>query len=152
LTKTNLALASLTAALPAGILAFLIVSTFLTQFEAMGGMLSALAGLTLALSALVALMPVGILVFGPKADRPAKPPKSGETPAAAAVGAAPDELSADELESSAEFSESALELSDASLEIDEDEVVVADDEVFDESISGEYDDFEFEPEEEDDSK
>ncbi len=153
MNKTNLALASLTAAIPAGVLAFLLVSTFLSSFEvvAKSGILAAVSVLTLALGAIVTLMPVGILIFGPKTDKPEKKAPSKASQAAVAKPGSADELSEVEMEAADMFSDSDMEVSDAAFEldeIDEDEVVVADDDdLFEDEVSGEFEDFDFEDDE-----
>jgi len=149
--KTHLALASLTAAVPAGLLAFLIVSTFLSDsFDQMGGLLTVLAGLTLVCGSVVALMPVGILIFGPKSDKPKKDKESKASDNVVAVAPSSGELSAVEMDAADAFSDPDMDASTSAFEmdeIDEDEVVVADDDMFDE-VSDEFDDFDFEEEEE----
>lgn len=148
--KTNLALVSLIAALPAGVLAFLLVSTFLSSFEVVSqsGILTVVTGLTLALGSLVTLMPVAIMIFGPKSEKPAKEKPSKASESVVAVAPASGELSEAEMEAADVFSDSEMDVSDAAFEIDEDEVVVADDDMFDEADTGEFDDFEFDDEDE----
>ncbi|HID24360.1 MAG TPA: hypothetical protein EYP14_18435, partial [Planctomycetaceae bacterium] len=71
-TKRNLFLTSLVAALPAAVLAFLMIKAFLSYTEKMNVKLMTLAGITLLTSAVVALTPAAILVFAPKeAEKPA---------------------------------------------------------------------------------
>lgn len=79
MTRMQTAAASLVAAIPAALLAVLLVMAFLNSSENLKGIaLQALVGVTLLGGALVALMPVGILVFGgkkkPKADVAASQP------------------------------------------------------------------------------
>lgn len=152
MSKTHLALTSLTAAVPAGLLAFLIVSTFLSDsFDQMGGLLTVLAGLTLVVGSMVALMPVGILLFGPKSDKPKKEKASKASDDVVAVAPSSGELSAVDMDAADAFSDAEMDASSSAFEmdeIDEDEVVVADDDMFDEDGSGEFDDFDFEEEDE----
>ena len=147
MNKTHLALTSLTAAVPAGVLAFLIVSTFLSDsFDAMGGMLTILAGLTLAIGSVVALMPVGILVFGPKSDKPKKEKKESKPEV---VQVKPEGTSGEIIVDPEAFSDEDIEITESAFdvdEIDEDEVVLADDDMFEDG-SGEFEDFDIEVEE-----
>ena len=142
MNKNQLALTSLTAALPGAFLAYLMVAAFLTGFEHMAMTLQALAGLTLLVSAGVALMPVAIIVFGPKVEKPKKAEEGEEADVAeAVVPEGPDELGDDEMQLADDV------FSDDELEIDDDEVMVADDDVFDDADSGEFNDFNFDDEE-----
>lgn len=79
MTKLNLILTSLVAAIPAGLLAYLIVSVFL-NFGLKGTMMTVLAGGTLATAVIVAVLPIGIAIFQPKhalaAAGPASPAES----------------------------------------------------------------------------
>ena len=52
------------AAIPAGFLAYLLVTVFLKQADTLPTMAKALVGVTLLCAALVALMPFGLLIFG----------------------------------------------------------------------------------------
>ena len=72
MTRMQTAAASLVAAIPAALLAVLLVMAFLNSSENPKGMTMVLVGATLACGLVLAAMPVGILVFGgkkkPKAD------------------------------------------------------------------------------------
>jgi hypothetical protein len=76
-----MALASLVAAVPAAVLGFFLVGSFLKQLEPLqhqGTMYVALYGTTLAACAAVVFLPLAVLIFGPRAARrPAGAPKSG---------------------------------------------------------------------------
>ena len=62
--RTQRALTSLVAAIPAGFLAYLLVTVFLKQADTLPTMAKVLVGVTLLCAALVALMPFGLLIFG----------------------------------------------------------------------------------------
>lgn len=64
MTRTQTAAASLVAAIPAGLLAALLVMAFLNHAENLSTMVQALVGGTLLITAVVALMPFGVLLFG----------------------------------------------------------------------------------------
>lgn len=77
-TKTNVMLMSLPAAIPAGYLTFLLVMVFLGYGGGASVIHQALVGATLGVAALVAAMPVGIMLFYqgvviPKAKKPDMP-------------------------------------------------------------------------------
>jgi hypothetical protein len=78
----NLFLASLVAAIPAGVLSYVLASNFIFAADKMEGMLQIVSGFTLAMSALVTVLPFGILIFGPKTE-PAPEPVKKETPSSA---------------------------------------------------------------------
>ncbi|HEV7998658.1 MAG TPA: hypothetical protein VGP63_02185 [Planctomycetaceae bacterium] len=74
-TKNTLALATLVAALPAALLGFFLIASFLNQLDQLRGrgtMYVALYGTTLAACAAVVFLPVGVLIFGPKSPKRAK--------------------------------------------------------------------------------
>jgi hypothetical protein len=71
MTRMQTAAASLVAAIPAALLASLIVLAFLSHDGSLKGLMPVVAGVTLACAASVALMPFGILVFGGKAKKKA---------------------------------------------------------------------------------
>ena len=73
MSKLSLAGVSLVAAIPAGLLAWLLVDGFLNHFDKMPIALQGVAGLTLLVCALAVLLPPGVLVFGPKAAGTAAP-------------------------------------------------------------------------------
>ena len=62
--RTQRALTSLVAAIPAGFLAYLLVDVFLKRADTLPTMMKVLVGVTLLSAALVALIPFGLLVFG----------------------------------------------------------------------------------------
>ena len=76
MTKTQTMLMSLVAAVPAGILAFLLVMAFLGSGDKMAGLMPVVVGVTLLCAVLTALMPVGILLFG--GPKTAKAPTPGK--------------------------------------------------------------------------
>jgi len=65
-SKLQLPLMSLVAAIPGGFLTYLLVMAFLNHAEAMSTTLLGVAGLTLLLSAALTIMPIGAFIFGPK--------------------------------------------------------------------------------------
>ena len=76
MSKLQLPLMSLVAAIPGGFLTYLLVMAFLNHAEAMSTTLLGVAGLTLLLSAVLTIMPIGALIFGPKGA--SKKKKKGE--------------------------------------------------------------------------
>lgn len=147
MSKLQLPLISLIAAIPGGFLAYLLVMAFLNHAESMSTMLLAVAGTTLLMSAVLVLMPIGALIFGPKGG--AK--KKGKDTAAA------DSFDEDEAGDDELVSDSAAELS-GEFEDDElgDDFDETDDETFesagdleigddfdDAEVSGELSDSEF---------
>ncbi len=72
------AAASLVAAIPAGILATLLVMMFLTQSENLKGLMPVFVILTLLCAAIVLLMPFGILLYSGKASTKAAPKAAGK--------------------------------------------------------------------------
>ena len=139
MTKLNLILTSLVAAIPAGLLAYLIVSVFL-NFGLKGTMMTVLAGGTLATAVIVAVLPIGIAIFQPKH--------------AVAAVAAPAESAADFDTESAEYDEFDADADAVSGEFEQEDVSV-----FDEEAGTEFgdpgtvdDDFDFEEFLEDDQK
>lgn len=150
MTKSSSALLSLVAAVPAAFLAYLLVMAFVNHADTMGGTLNAVVGVALLAAAAAALMPVGILLFGgprgaakPKAAKPPKPSKKKgkEEPAepVEAVGVAEVEEEA-YVEEEQEFAtaESVAMLDE--FDADEDAGVAQD---WDESGEGASDEFEF---------
>jgi hypothetical protein len=89
-TKNTTALASLVAAVPAGVLAYFLVSSFLTGLGQLTTTFMGLYGVTLAACAGILFLPFAILIFGPKA------------PARKAATAAEPEVDAQSKESLAE--------------------------------------------------
>jgi hypothetical protein len=112
--KTATATASLVAAVPAAVLGYFLVNTFLTKLDQLKSVFLGLYGVTLAACAAIVFLPFAILIFGPKSPR---------------AGAVPKKSKKDEDEStsgkSAPISEDALET--AKPELDEEVVEEADD-------------------------
>jgi hypothetical protein len=78
--KNSTALATLVVALPAALLGFFLVNTFLSNLDHLrehGTMYMALYGTTLAACAGMVFLPVAVLIFGPRAPKAAGAPKSG---------------------------------------------------------------------------
>jgi hypothetical protein len=61
--RTQRALTSLVAAIPAGFLAYLLVMVFLSRADSLTMMTQIVVGVTLLCAALVALMPIGLMIF-----------------------------------------------------------------------------------------
>lgn len=176
-SKMNLSLVSLVAAIPAGFLAFLLVNVFLTYAGASSPaglqttiptMAYVFVGLALATSAVLVLMPIGVVVLGPKSEKKAKPAKdddvdSGELETTAAAGEGiSDEIEVDDDIEVEEVEDDELLVSEGDEEVDEfgledeeivDEAIEVDDDeaVAEIEVDDEFDAFdEFEFEEEDD--
>jgi len=84
-TKNTLALGTLVAAVPAALLGFFLVMSFLKQLDPLqkqGTMYVALYGTTLAACAAVVFLPVAVLIFGPRTAKSGAAPKSGTIPKA----------------------------------------------------------------------
>ncbi len=128
MTRMQTAAASLVAAIPAGILATLLVMMFLTHSENLKGLMPVIVGLALVCAATVVVMPFGILLFSGKSSAKAAPKAAGKTGAKAddeAEVSASEDLLADEDEEMGETivfdPDSSNDLSDlADSEIDED--------------------------------
>jgi hypothetical protein len=95
-TKNSTALATLVVALPAALLGFFLIGSFLNQLDQLrerGTMYMALYGTTLAACAAMVFLPAGVLIFGPKSTKAGaksrtdvkSPPKSGSVPQAPAT-------------------------------------------------------------------
>lgn len=69
--RTQRALTSLVAAIPAGFLAYSLVMVFLDRADRLTTIMQVMVGLTLACAALVTLMPFGLLIFSGKKATPA---------------------------------------------------------------------------------
>ena len=69
MSKTNLLLVSLIAAIPGGFLTFWLVSAFLGYADKMSMLFIALAAITLIASVAMTLAPVGIFLFTPKDEK-----------------------------------------------------------------------------------
>lgn len=117
-TRMQTAAASLVAALPAGILATVLVMMFLTHMENLNTGMMAIAGSTLIVAAALLLMPFGILLFSGKAATKAAPKAAAGGKAAdadEAVVTADDELLADddgEINETVEFDPSSVSEAD----------------------------------------
>lgn len=84
--KNQLAATSLVAAIPAGVLAVLLIMAFLGSTDKMTGVLIGVNAVALLLAILVALMPAAVMVFYGR-ERSEKPKE--DAGASAAAGAAP---------------------------------------------------------------
>lgn len=154
---------SLVAAVPGGILAFLLVMAFLSHADDMGGTLNGIVGFTLLCSVAAALMPVGIMLFGgPKGATKPKPAKEktdadeGDDSKAAADEFGDSDDSSDLLESGDSDASGELmeaddddssgehELSD---EWDTSDADLSDEFEFDDALSGDDLELDFEDEE-----
>ena len=93
-SKTNLALSSLIAAIPGGFLAYLLVMAFLHHIGDMPMMLQVLVGLALVGCVVATLSPVGILVFvgGDGATKPKKEKKAKKGKKSEAVEEEDDDM------------------------------------------------------------
>ena len=132
MSKTNLALSSLIAAIPGGFLAYLLVMAFLHHIGDMPMMLQVLVGLALVGCVVATLSPVGILVFvgGDGATKPKKEKKAKKGKKSEAVEEEDDDMLVEE---------------DDDLLLDEggDDFATDDDDFgFDDAAVGEGDDFE----------
>jgi len=123
--KNTLALGSLVAAVPAALLGFFLVMSFLKQLDPLqkqGTMYVALYGTTLAACAAVVFLPVAVLIFGPRTVKAGAAPKSGTVPKAPPTSV--DQPVVDELsESTGEEGAPALKTSRKAMSTGELEVV-----------------------------
>jgi len=103
---------SLTAALPAGYLAYMLVMAFLSFSGGPTVIHQALTGLTLAIASLVALMPVGILVFYRGDEVGTKRRSSQVAPAMASMTPAISDIG-DDTEALDDFSQTGESLPDS---------------------------------------
>jgi hypothetical protein len=124
-TKNTLALGTLVAAVPAALLGFLLVMSFLNKLDPLqkqGTMYVALYGTTLAACAAVVFLPVAVLIFGPRTAKAGAAPKSGTIPKAPPTSV--DQPVADELsESTGEEGAPALKTSRKAMSTGELEVI-----------------------------
>lgn len=147
-TKNTIALATLVAALPAALLGFFLVTSFLGQLgplQKQGTMYVALYGTTLAACAAIVFLPVAVLIFGPRTAKAGAPksgtdvkaaPKSGtvaKAPASSTEQPVADELSESTGDEGAPVRTSRKAMSTGELEVVEptpsmDEIVAYDDE------------------------
>jgi hypothetical protein len=96
-TKLQVMLTSLVAAIPGALLAYFMVMVFLNFGGGSSGFFKGLAGVSLLLGAMLALMPVGILVFaGPKSEKkkPKPKPADGDESETEAIADSGDEVAA----------------------------------------------------------
>jgi len=159
--KMSLAGTSLVAAIPGGVLAYLMLMAVLNHLDPMPTILKVSAISLLVVSGAVALFPFFILIYGPKSPEAAAKAKSkqDEKSAQSAAAAAPggDEAFAEAAEAEGEAESFASEEG-----FEGEEFEAADDEVFeadgfsdteDEMEAGEYDDeFEFDEFEDEEDK
>ena len=113
MSKNNVMLMSLTAALPAGYLTYLLVMAFLSFSGGPTVIHQALTGVTLGTAALVALMPVGILVFYQGDEIPSSRRSAKAAPAVATMTPAVSDELADDTEALDDFSETGEALPDS---------------------------------------
>ena len=98
-TKNATALATLVPAIPAALLGFFLVSSFLNSLGALqklGTMYVAIYGATLAACAGIVFLPVAVLIFGPRAARSPKSAELKAAPKSGTVKSADEESSAGE--------------------------------------------------------
>lgn len=129
--RTQRALTSLVAAIPAGFLAYSLVMVFLNRADSLTTIMQLLVGVTLACAALVTLMPFGLLIFSGKKSATADDGK-----AAASRASVEDDIEAAEgveMAEGADVEEVDDEASDAFDIDDSDADVMADS---DDEISG----------------
>ncbi len=144
--RTQRALTSLVAAIPAGFLAYLLVMVFLSRADSLTMMTQIVVGVTLLCAALVALMPIGLMIFtGKKAkddDEVAARPsgkkavveddeeveEAGEIEELDDVAAESDEISAFEESDADIMADSDAELTGPASSLDEIESIDFDDE------------------------
>lgn len=88
MSKLNLILVSLVAAIPAGILSTVLALNFLNSADKMEGMLQLISAVTLGLSVLVTVLPLGILIFGAKDEKPVTETKASKKDAGEPVSQA----------------------------------------------------------------
>jgi hypothetical protein len=162
--KTATAAASLVAAVPAGVLGFFLIKTFLTGLDHLPTTFLGIYGVTLAACAAVVFLPFAVLIFGAKS--PARQPAAEQTkkPEEPKKGAEQEEPSLEESfedsapELEAEAVEEAAEKPTSTGEFEIVEPMASDDELgafdgFDDSepatgSSGSEDEFRFDDEEE----
>lgn len=149
--RTQRALTSLVAAIPAGVLSYLLVMVFLNRADSLTTMTQVLVGLTLLCSVLVTLMPFGILVFGGKKaaavdddDRPSASKKAIDEEDSVEAESADDieELS----DASTETSAFEMDDSDADIMADSDDEITSSSSSLDEIETMEFDEDEEEEE------
>lgn len=174
MTKLQISLVSLVAAIPGGVLAYVMVMAFLNHGGGSSGMLKGLAGGTLVVGSLLALMPIGIFIFaGPKKAKTADKDDdatelqeddaadSGDVDAAQTViYDSPDADDEDELADSADLDEAEATIDadaddfemaddDEDLELGDDDSAADDDLEVTMDASGDDDDFSFDDEDDD---
>lgn len=95
MTKTNYALMSLIAAVPAGVLAFYCIYAFISYSERMKVMMQVVNGFTLLLAVIVLLMPVVIMLKKGKPEVAAEGVGGASAVATGGAAVAADEIDAD---------------------------------------------------------
>lgn len=120
--------ASLVAAIPAGILATLLVMMFLRHSENLPMMLQVITGGTLLFAAVVALTPFGVLLFGGK--KKAAPAPADKAKGATAVSDDDEEaevIASDELEEDGDIAQTVDFDTDSVEALDDDDTATLDD-------------------------
>jgi midasin (ATPase involved in ribosome maturation) len=133
-TKTQVVLTSLVAALPGVVLSYLLVMVFLSYGGGKTVMMQALAAITLLLSIAAVLAPAGLWVFGgpaaPRKKKAAKDAEGGEGEEGDEDAAEVEEVEAadedEEVETVAAASDEALEIESGEVEGFEDDVALED--------------------------
>jgi hypothetical protein len=119
-TKMQTAMATLVAAVPAGVLGYFVVNSFLGGLEHLPTTYQGLYGATLAGCAVMVFMPFAVLIFGPKAPKRA----AGESVKAAKKGKGSDSKGVDAVEKSTpELAAEAIEETERPVSTGELEVV-----------------------------
>jgi hypothetical protein len=121
-TKMQTAMATLVAAVPAGVLGYFVVNSFLGGLEHLPTTYQGLYGATLAGCAAMVFLPFAVLIFGPKAPKRA----AGEAAKAAKKGKGSDSKVVDAVEKSTpELAAEAIEETERPVSTGELEVVEA---------------------------
>jgi hypothetical protein len=109
--KMQTAMATLVAAVPAGVLGYFVVNSFLGGLEKLPPTYQGLYGATLAGCALIVFMPFAVLIFGAKAPKKAAEPKpaKGDKGAKGAEAKAVDAMEESKPELAAEGIEEEVE-------------------------------------------
>lgn len=143
MTKLQVALISLVAAIPGALLAYLMVMVFLNFSGGSSGFLKGLAGVSLLMGATLALMPAGIFVFagtkGDKAKAPGKAKKDEgdeDNPALAETITADTSEAMDDDEGNAESADDLELASMDAMEVADDADADSDFEIAGEPVSG----------------
>jgi hypothetical protein len=114
--KTQTAIATLVAAIPASVLGYFVVTSFLGGLEHLPTVYEGLYGATLAGCAAMVFLPFAVLIFGPKASakKPAADARGKEAAAAKADGS--EEAKSDESQTEVGFEESNPEIEAEAIE------------------------------------